>query len=105
MPYKKNTRRVAGRSTAEVDFQREVIKYAVERGWLYHFCTDARKCQGNRGLPDVIFVRRGEIIFIEFKSDEGELSKFQEHWKRHIPEDCYYLAKREDWKVLQLIFD
>lgn len=54
-----------------------VCKFAKIRGWIH------RKI-GTNGWPDQMFLRRGVVLFIEFKrAKSGRLSEQQ---KRRIPE-------------------
>lgn len=56
--------------------QSKCLKRARLNGWLcYKFSSPAR-----RGVPDVIMIREGEVIFVEFKNPNGKgrLSKLQE---------------------------
>jgi Holliday junction resolvase-like predicted endonuclease len=48
----------------EADIEKPAVKYAESRGWK------VRKVRWlcRRGAPDRFFVRRGRIIFIEFKA-------------------------------------
>ena len=39
------------------------IQYAEQRGWWHRKCV----WLGRRGAPDQIFVRRGMVLFVEFK--------------------------------------
>ena len=74
----------------EAEFQKQCITKARRRGWLvYKFASPSI-----RGVPDCIFIYKGQVIFIEFKnpSKAGRLSELQ---KRKIKElkqhgaECY----------------
>tara|TARA_R110000824_G_scaffold333188_1_gene519808 strand:- start:318 stop:596 length:279 start_codon:yes stop_codon:yes gene_type:complete len=74
----------------EAEFQKKCIAKAKRRGWLaYKFASPSI-----RGVPDCIFIYKGQVIFIEFKnpSKAGRLSELQ---KRKIKElkqhgaECY----------------
>ena len=61
---------------SEKNLQAKCLKRARLNGWLtYKFASPAR-----RGVPDVIMVRQGEVVFVEFKNPngKGKLSKLQE---------------------------
>lgn len=59
----------------ESPIERNVCKYAEGKGWLqYKFSS-----LGNKGVPDRIFMRAGEVFFIEFKATGKKPSKMQEH--------------------------
>ena len=58
---------------AETKIENEVCKYAELHGWLqYKFSSP-----GNSGVPDRIFMRKGEVFFIEFKATDKEPRKLQ----------------------------
>ena len=52
-------------------------------------CTDVAKAHGwysrkfsspaNRGVPDRIFIKTGDVVFIEFKAPGNEPTEMQEH--------------------------
>ena len=52
-------------------------------------CTDVAKANGwlsrkfsspaNRGVPDRIFIKDGDVVFIEFKAPGNEPTKLQDH--------------------------
>lgn len=61
----------------ERNFQRKCIAAAKENGWLaYKFASPA-----HRGVPDVIFIKDFDVVFVEFKRPDGKgkLTKLQEH--------------------------
>lgn len=50
--------------TREIAIERPARKYAKRRGWV---TTKLMRCSDN-GWPDGLFIRRGRVIFIEFKA-------------------------------------
>lgn len=62
----------------ESSVESSCAKYAKTRGWFEVKIERA----SIRGFPDRIFVRRGEVIFVEFKRDEKEEPRPQQ-LKRH----------------------
>lgn len=59
----------------EAQFQAKCIKRAKEAGFLaYKFASPA-----HRGVPDVIFIKDGRVVFVEFKhpNGKGRLSTLQ----------------------------
>lgn len=50
-------------------------------GLLHHHCRDARKCSGNRGLPDLIIAGESGILMPELKGETGETSAHQDLWR------------------------
>jgi hypothetical protein len=59
---------------SETDFQNKVIRYAVAHGWMYYHTHDSRRSPS--GFPDLVLVRE-RVVFLELKSDTGELSGAQ----------------------------
>lgn len=56
----------------ESNIENEVCKYAELLGWL---CF---KFTGQKGLPDRIFFRDGEVVLIEFKAEGKRPSNLQQ---------------------------
>lgn len=54
--------------------ERNSVKYAEKKGWLYFKVTSPTK----RALPDRFFARKGEIVFVEFKRFGEKARKQQE---------------------------
>ena len=53
--------------------ERFVCNFATENGWLvYKFV-----CPNKRGVPDRMFMKKGEMFFVEFKAPGGKLSILQ----------------------------
>jgi|TARA_R110000787_G_scaffold11723_2_gene38540 Holliday junction resolvase len=58
----------------EAPIEKAVCKYAKDKGWLvYKFVSPA-----NRGVPDRIFMKDGEVFFIEFKATGKKPTKLQQ---------------------------
>lgn len=51
----------------EAAFQKRCVKKSKDRGWLaYKFSSPA-----HRGVPDMVFIKQGKVVFIEFKAPNG----------------------------------
>ena len=57
----------------ESKIERDLCKYAKNLGWY----TYKWVCPGNNGVPDRIFIKKGKILFIEFKSPGKKLRDLQ----------------------------
>lgn len=82
----------------EKNLELKCCKYAKAKGYLtYKFVSPA-----NKGVPDRIFMLRGKVFFVEFKSEKGKLSKLQEYQIARIKEhvDVYVINNFEDFKEL-----
>jgi len=66
---------MTGSARTESSLERSIIRKAKELGWL------VRKVQwlGRAGAPDRLFVRNGEVVFVELKREGGWLRRDQ--WK------------------------
>ena len=66
----------------EIQFQRWVEVEAKENGWLVHHTHDSRRNSWTTdpGLPDLILVRGGILIFAELKKQKGKVTKKQQIW-------------------------
>jgi len=58
----------------EKDIEKKAVAAAKRNGWLsYKFSSPA-----HRGVPDRLFIKGGNVVFIEFKRPGGKASKLQE---------------------------
>lgn len=57
-----------------------VTIHAANLGLLTHHCGDCRRCQGRRGLPDLLILGRGGVLLAELKGEDGETSADQDLW-------------------------
>lgn len=59
----------------ETTFEQAWSSRAAKKGWL-----SIKNIQTNlNGWPDRMFLKKGMIFFVEFKSKKGRLSKLQEY--------------------------
>ena len=63
----------------EKEFQAQVEREAVNRGWLAYHVYLSKKSRP--GFPDCVFARDKRIILVELKAEDGKLSPEQEEWK------------------------
>lgn len=64
--------------------------------WSHVRRSDRALTMGHKGLPDVVAARKernglAEVLFIELKSDKGQLSEDQWAWRLAIPAYQYRL--------------
>lgn len=71
----------------EAHFTTRVIQYARLCGWLVVHYRPARTAkgwatplEGDRGCPDVILARNGQVLLIELKAKRGTLGPGQREW-------------------------
>jgi hypothetical protein len=58
-----------------------ITKWAQQHRVLMHHCRDSRGCTGSPGLPDVILVGPGGLLFAELKTSNGGLRPGQTDWR------------------------
>lgn len=69
---------VIRRARPEAKFQKAVTDLMDLYRWRWHHEVDSRRSK--RGLPDLIAVRGGRLLFIELKAARGRLSDDQIGW-------------------------
>lgn len=67
------------RAMSEKVWQRRIEQIAKGNGWTSYHTYDSRK--SNPGYPDLHLVRGGEELYIECKTETGELSAKQIEWR------------------------
>jgi hypothetical protein len=58
----------------------EIQARARKRGILTHYCGPGLRCQGDRGVPDLVAVGMFGAAFIEVKTDRDRLKPDQVTW-------------------------
>lgn len=94
---------------SERELQQRIIDLAQLCGWRVAHFRPARTdkgwrtpMQGNKGFPDLVLARRGEVIIAELKSDKGKMSADQEEWATAIGAR-FVLWRPRDWNEIQSI--
>ena len=64
----------------EAKVQRECEHWLSHYGWRWTHNSDSRKTRGHRGVPDLMAVKEGKLLFIECKRDGGRFGKGQQEW-------------------------
>ncbi len=67
----------------EKQIEQGVCELAGAAGW----CSWKLGTHGSQGLPDRMFVRTGRIVFVEFKSPKGVVSRVQQDVARQLREN------------------
>jgi Holliday junction resolvase len=62
----------------EKELQSTVIEAMEWKGWRVYHTYDSRRSQP--GFPDVVAVRGGRLMFVEFKSEKGKVKREQVDW-------------------------
>jgi len=64
----------------EAKIERAVCKWAKEQGCIVVKMTSP----GSRGIPDRLFMRKGKVLFLEFKAPGKKPTKLQDKWIRDL---------------------
>lgn len=67
-------------SSAEADFCGEVMGLAQRMSLLVHWCSDSRKCYGDKGFPDLVIAGPKGLLFAECKMPNADTSAEQDRW-------------------------
>lgn len=86
----------------EKKFQKDIMDYAAEHGWLVHHCYSSKYCSG-AGFPDLVMVRDGEILLVELKSETGRTSRKQMDWLQAYPH--MKIWRPSMWDKIKVILD
>lgn len=98
----------------EAELTKNVIDAAHIFGWLVaHFRPGLTKAgnwitpmQGDKGFPDLVLARNGEVILAELKVGKNKLTPDQLVWMAHLqpvwptsegPTHGYYVWTDQDW--------
>lgn len=108
----------AGPKLSERDWQATVLQYAALRGWraFHDNATNApRRCSGcgairhlprnAPGWPDLVLVRRPDVLFVELKSDAGKVDDDQRSWLDDLLAcgQRVYVWRPSDWTEVERV--
>ena len=62
----------------EKQLEAAVVQFAELMGWMSYHAFDSRR--STPGFPDRVFLRPPRILFVEFKTEKGRVSKDQMRW-------------------------
>lgn len=66
------------KAETEAGFMKAVVQYAKLKNWLVFHDTDSRK--NPAGLPDLVLLRGGRLVFAELKTRRGRVREAQRAW-------------------------
>lgn len=77
-----SAQRIMLRATTEDELLTAVVQWADLRGWLIHHDrrSDLARQQGDAGFPDLVLARHPRVLFVELKSETGQLRREQMAW-------------------------
>lgn len=100
-------RQAARLAWSEAQFTDQVIRLAVDTGWMVAHFRPARTEKGWRtamkghvGFPDLVLARDGVVVCAELKSEKGRVSGDQKKWLAHTHG---YLWRPSDWPKIERI--
>lgn len=88
----------------ETQIRNEIRDFLRLHGWKV--VRIVQSALSERGIPDLVAIRGGQTVWIEVKTPEGRLSKYQERWLQDLEdhggwyvvarsvEDVEHLARR-----------
>lgn len=82
---------------SEAQLQSSVMQLLDLCGWLAYHTHDSRRSAP--GFPDIVAVRAGVVMFVELKTDVGELSVDQRRWVSELEKagSRVYVWRTSDW--------
>jgi hypothetical protein len=70
----------------ENDLKRAVLRRAYMRGWaVYHVTQQKHHNGGGAGYPDLTLARDREVLWIELKQQDADLTPEQRLWHDALP--------------------
>ena len=80
------------RRMSERELQDAVLQAAKVMGWLAYHTFDSRR--SGEGFPDIVLVhpKRGVLLFVELKSETGQLTLAQKDWRDALEGIVVYLG-------------
>ena len=90
----------------EKAFLDAVVELATLCQWLVYHTYDSRRSQA--GFPDLVLVKKKQLIFAELKTNKGRLRPEQREWLDMLglmADDCtnvgFYLWRPSDWDTIE----
>lgn len=62
----------------------EIQSRARRRGILSHYCPDSRRCDGDRGIPDLVLIGPHGAAWLEVKAPHDRIKPDQTTWKHTL---------------------
>lgn len=94
-------------SMTEAELRARVVDIAHQLGWRVFSLPIAktrRPVKDAVGYPDLTLARRGEVIWVELKADNGVTTPAQLAWWKELPEGRCYFVRPADivWLAMKL---
>lgn len=96
---------------SEADFQKQVTDFALLRQWQWMHLERMGNPEGRwrtpvsgplgRGWPDLVLIRANSLIFVELKTQRGQLTVFQKDVRNVLMDAApYYVWRPSDWNEI-----
>lgn len=94
-----DSRALLDEQVAEAQLQADVLDLANRLRFACHHCYDSRLCGPHAGMPDLILVGHGRLIFAELKRQGGYESTRQRGWRFALQAAGaeVYIWRPRDW--------
>lgn len=89
--------RTLQRACSERELMDAIVEYAERHGWRVWHDNDSRR--NAAGLPDLILMREGELLWAELKTERGRVRPEQMDWLRELAEagEEVYVWRPSEW--------
>jgi hypothetical protein len=87
-------------AVTEAELRAAVVKLAHQHGWLVFSLPMAklrRPVKNATGYPDLTLARNGEVLWLELKTERGQLSDDQLRWQRTLPDLRWHVVRPMDY--------
>lgn len=85
---------------SEANLEQAILAAAQLYGWRCHHVRDSRHVlMGDVGFPDWVFARRGTVLIVELKRQDGKLSPEQRAWL----DDLAWPGEQDQWVQESLV--
>lgn len=88
----------------EADLQADVMKLARVAGWRRYHTRDSRR--SHHGFPDLVLVRKGVLVFLELKAEDGIVTDDQQAWLlelQQVPGVVARIMRPSDWNDVERV--
>ena len=83
---------------SEKELSQHVVNLAKMLGWKVARWPTWRPTGTDAGVPDLIMVREGQVLFVELKAEKGKLTPAQEDWAYQIDGAYHGSADAYPWR-------
>lgn len=99
------------REISEREWQNQVHRLALAKGWKYYHAPDNKPVNGRiqkvvAGFPDCVLVKGKRLIFAELKRENGKVSSEQTDWLVALAAtgaECYVWRPSQAREVLEIL--